>query len=138
MLELEHGRAKAAYWTGGLEPVAGGIGEGDETPNEAVVVAEDVRKTYTRGREQVVALDGVTVALHRGRLAALLGRSGSGKTALLNVLFGWESADAGSVRRLGEEAERRGGEPGRQDLALPRSEGRRGGEEGRSRWSPDH
>src|SRR3712207_2743226 len=42
MLELEHGRAKAASWTGGPEPVAGGVGEGDETPNEAVVVAEDV------------------------------------------------------------------------------------------------
>jgi putative ABC transport system ATP-binding protein len=42
-----------------------------------------------------------------GELVGLVGRSGSGKTSLLNVLAGWERPDAGSVdlggRPVGEE-----------------------------------
>ncbi len=39
-----------------------------------------------------------TVAVGRSSTPGLIGLSGSGKTTLLNVISGWETPDAGSVR----------------------------------------
>ena len=44
-----------------------------------------------------VAVDGVTLALARGEILALLGPSGSGKTTTLRLLAGFEAPDAGRV-----------------------------------------
>lgn len=44
-------------------------------------------------------LDDVSVTISTGR-TAIVGYSGAGKTSLLNVLAGFETPDAGTVRRL--------------------------------------
>jgi sulfate transport system ATP-binding protein len=51
-----------------------------------------------------VALDDVSVSLPTGQLTALLGPSGGGKSTLLRIIAGLDSADAGTVTIEGTEA----------------------------------
>jgi sulfate transport system ATP-binding protein len=51
-----------------------------------------------------VALDDVTVSLPKGQLTALLGPSGGGKSTLLRIIAGLDSADTGTVTIEGREA----------------------------------
>ena len=51
-----------------------------------------------------VALDKVTVSLPTGQLTALLGPSGGGKSTLLRIIAGLDSADEGTVTIEGNEA----------------------------------
>jgi ABC-type lipoprotein export system ATPase subunit len=65
-----------------------------DTPGpDAVVEVRGVAKAYGGVR----ALEGVSLDLHAGELAVLVGRSGSGKSTLLMLLGGWERPDAGSI-----------------------------------------
>jgi ABC-type lipoprotein export system ATPase subunit len=57
-----------------------------------------VEKSYRRGPEEVHALRGVTFSIEWGEVVALVGPSGSGKTTLINILCGWERADAGEIQ----------------------------------------
>jgi sulfate transport system ATP-binding protein len=50
-----------------------------------------------------VALDDVDLSVESGRLTALLGPSGGGKSTLLRIIGGLERADSGSVRIAGED-----------------------------------
>jgi putative ABC transport system ATP-binding protein len=54
----------------------------------------EVRKEYPGG---VVALAGVTLAVARGELAAIAGRSGSGKSTMLHVMGALDRPTAGTV-----------------------------------------
>ena len=51
-----------------------------------------------------VALEDVNVSLPTGQLTALLGPSGGGKSTLLRIIAGLESADSGTVSIEGNEA----------------------------------
>jgi putative ABC transport system ATP-binding protein len=57
----------------------------------------DVHKTYRLGETQVRALRGVSLDLHQGEFAALVGPSGSGKSTLLNMVGCIDEPDRGSV-----------------------------------------
>jgi len=52
----------------------------------ADVKLEDLRKHYKRGSEIIRALDGVTLDIEKGEFAAVVGRSGSGKTTMLDLV----------------------------------------------------
>jgi len=50
---------------------------------------------------EVTAVDGVSLVVPRGKVLALLGNNGAGKTSLLQVCEGFRKPDGGAVRILG-------------------------------------
>jgi putative ABC transport system ATP-binding protein len=75
-------------------------------PPPAMVVADDVSRTFGGGHLAVQALRGVSFTIGRGQLVALRGRSGSGKTTLLNIIGGLDDPTAGRVWVDGREVNR--------------------------------
>jgi putative ABC transport system ATP-binding protein len=63
----------------------------------AMVDVKDVRKTYRRGSEELVVLDGLSLQVEEADFAALMGPSGSGKTTLLNLIAGIDKPTSGDV-----------------------------------------
>ena len=64
----------------------------------AFVEFRDVTKTYRMGDVEVRAVDGMTFDIERGELAVIVGPSGAGKTTVLNMLGGMDSATSGTTR----------------------------------------
>ena len=52
----------------------------------AAVRMVDLTKHYKRGSEVIRALDGVTLDIEKGEFVAIVGRSGSGKTTMLDLM----------------------------------------------------
>jgi putative ABC transport system ATP-binding protein len=71
-----------------------------------VLDMRDVSKIYERGREEVRALDGVSLAFEGSELVVVLGPSGSGKTTLLNLVGGLDHPTAGTIRYGGTDITR--------------------------------
>ena len=74
-------------------------------PSQPSIEIQDVTKRFGRLGE-VTAVDGVSLAIGRGELFALLGPSGCGKTTLLRMIAGFEAPDAGTIRIQGEDVTR--------------------------------
>ncbi len=71
--------------------------------DEPVVMrVEHLGKTFTRRRglktSSVVAVDDVSFQLERGRISALVGQSGSGKSTIARLIMGVEKNDTGVIR----------------------------------------
>jgi putative ABC transport system ATP-binding protein len=69
----------------------------------------NVSRLYTRGADEIHALERVSVHVAKQRFVALMGPSGSGKSTLLNVLAGLDRPNSGEVtvagKRLNEMSE---------------------------------
>ena len=57
----------------------------------------DVSKIYQMGEVEIKALDGVSFEIEKGEFVVILGDSGAGKTTILNILGGMDTASHGSV-----------------------------------------
>ena len=77
-----------------------GVGSGGTARARTAELSVD---GVTKRFGEVVALDGVSLAVAEGELLTILGPSGSGKTTLLKVVAGFETPDAGTVRVDGVE-----------------------------------
>jgi ABC-type lipoprotein export system ATPase subunit len=66
-----------------------------------VASARGVVKVYGQGRAALRILDGLDLDLHAGELVAVTGRSGSGKSTMLNVIGALDRVDAGRVEVCG-------------------------------------
>jgi putative ABC transport system ATP-binding protein len=62
-----------------------------------------VTKIYDTGGQQVVALRGVDLDIHTGRLMMLVGPSGCGKTTLISVIAGILNQDEGVCQVFGQD-----------------------------------
>lgn len=62
-----------------------------------LVKFEDVKKIYKMGEVEINALDGVSFDINEGEFAVVVGSSGAGKTTVLNILGGMDSATSGEV-----------------------------------------
>ena len=69
--------------------------------NRQFVQIEGLAKSYTGNAEPV--FDEVNIQIERGEFVCIVGHSGCGKTTILNVLAGLESASAGHVFMDGRE-----------------------------------
>ncbi len=64
---------------------------------QRIVAAVELSREYQLGSEQILALREVNLEVMPGQFIAVVGRSGSGKTSLLNLLAGLDKPTTGQV-----------------------------------------
>ena len=70
---------------------------------EAYVKLEDVTKVYHMGEVEIRAADGINFEIMKGEFVVIVGPSGAGKTTVLNVLGGMDTATSGSIMVDGKD-----------------------------------
>ena len=64
---------------------------------EDFVKLKDVTKVYQMGEVTIRAVDGINLNIAKGEFAVVVGPSGAGKTTVLNILGGMDTASSGEV-----------------------------------------
>jgi putative ABC transport system ATP-binding protein len=64
---------------------------------------DNVRKSYRMGEVAIHALDGVEFTIEEGEFVIIVGPSGAGKTTVLNILGGMDTASEGTVLVAGTD-----------------------------------
>ena len=62
-----------------------------------IVTVHNLKKYFGKDENQVRALDGIDLAIEKGKFTAIIGASGSGKTTLLNMIGGMDIPDEGEI-----------------------------------------
>lgn len=62
-----------------------------------MIVMENLSRVYRRGREEIRALDSLSLEIGQGELIGILGPSGSGKSTLMNLVGLLDRPTAGSI-----------------------------------------
>ncbi len=64
---------------------------------------ENVKKIYKVGEVEINALNDASFSVKQGEICVIVGASGAGKTTILNILGGMDTASEGKVRLDGQE-----------------------------------
>jgi NitT/TauT family transport system ATP-binding protein len=75
-----------------------------EAPAETALRARGVTKVFDSDEGRTAALHGVDLDVRRGEFVTVVGHSGCGKTTLLNIVAGLDTATSGSVEVTGNTA----------------------------------
>ena len=70
---------------------------------DPIIAAHDVVKVFDTGKVRVPALRGVSLAVGRGEMVAVMGPSGSGKSTLMHILAALDKPTSGTVQIAGED-----------------------------------
>lgn len=65
--------------------------------SDGFVKLENVTKIYRMGEVEIHAVDGIDFEVQKGEFVVIVGPSGAGKTTVLNILGGMDSASTGKV-----------------------------------------
>ncbi|GAB4433992.1 MAG: ABC transporter ATP-binding protein [Anaerolineales bacterium] len=68
---------------------------------QEIVIARQLTKYYSKGKDAEPALAGVDLSIHKGELYGLVGPDGAGKTTLLRILSTVMEATSGSAQLAG-------------------------------------
>ena len=79
---------------------------GGTMQDNTLIDVRNVKKVYHVGTVDVHALRGVDLQIASGDICSIIGRSGSGKSTMLNVLAGLEHVTAGEIVIAGKHLER--------------------------------
>ncbi len=71
--------------------------------SEAFVKLEHVTKIYRMGEVEIHAVDGIDFEIQKGEFVVIVGPSGAGKTTVLNILGGMDTASSGRVLVDGQD-----------------------------------
>ena len=69
----------------------------------AFIEVKNLTKTYQMGEDTIKALENVSFSIDKGELVVVLGPSGAGKTTILNILGGMDTATSGQVLVDGQD-----------------------------------
>ncbi len=61
------------------------------------VCLSQVTKTYKMGEVEIHAVDGIDFSISKGEFVVIVGPSGAGKTTVLNILGGMDTATSGTI-----------------------------------------
>jgi len=70
---------------------------------DSLVRLENLSKSYQEGEHTRLVLRDVNATFARGEFVAILGRSGTGKSTLLNLISGIDRADSGAIWLDGQD-----------------------------------
>ncbi|MBI3406398.1 MAG: ATP-binding cassette domain-containing protein, partial [Acidobacteria bacterium] len=86
-----------------VEEVAAQSFRQDLVDRGTVIYTEGLCKVYEMGAEQVHALSGVDLDIHKGEYCAIMGPSGSGKSTLMNLIGCLDSPSSGRYWLAGRQ-----------------------------------
>jgi len=67
------------------------------------VKLNDVKKIYKMGEVEIAAANGIDFEISEGEFAVVIGPSGAGKTTVLNILGGMDTATSGTIMVDGQD-----------------------------------
>ena len=71
--------------------------------SEPLIELKDIYKIYRMGDEEVRANDGITLNIYKGEFVAIVGKSGRGKSTLMNIIGALDVPTDGSYYLGGED-----------------------------------